>query len=530
VTSGFNFTRIWERVAAVDPDHLAVAGDARRVTYGELDERAERLAGYLASMGIERGDAIGLLLHNRVEYLEAFFAASKLGAIPFNINYRYRAKEIAYLLDNARAQVLFYERSLQDEVDDAVALAGVVPLLIDCGDGDPDDTVGFEVAVASGVPVAGRSEQRGDDLLYLYTGGTTGMPKAVMWRHQDLYDALWELTRRGQAVPDPVEAVERGKRALTALPASPLMHGTALFIAIQTLAAGGTVVICDGAGFDAGRAITRIRSDNVGLLSIVGDAFARPLLDALELDGGRLGSLQVVVSSGVQWSPGVKSELLERLPALRLIDSLGASEGPASQSISTKDTVIEPARFTAGGRVRVIDDDGLDVIPGSGQVGLLATVGPGPIGYLGDPAKSAATFREVGGERMTVPGDHATVELDGTITFLGRGSACINSGGEKVFPEEVEAVLRSHPNVYDCAVVGVPDPKWGERVVALVQPSDDATAAFDAELDAACLEALAAYKRPKNYLQVETLGRSAAGKVDLQALRTLAIDRVGAIA
>jgi acyl-CoA synthetase (AMP-forming)/AMP-acid ligase II len=381
--------------------------------------------------------------------------------------------------------------------------------------------------VATARPDEARDAPDGSDVLYLYTGGTTGMPKAVIWRHEDLYDALWQLTRPGQAVPDPLESIARGRRALTALPASPLMHGTALFIALQTLAGGGTLVLCEGTGFDPRRTIEAIRDNEVALLSIVGDVFARPLVDALVDDPVGLPSLKVIVSSGAQWSPAVKAELLEFMPGLRLIDSLGASEGPASQSVSTKESVGESGRFKAGGRVRVIDEEGHDVEPGSGQIGLLATVGPGPVAYLGDPEKSARTFRTIQGVRMTVPGDYATVEVDGTITFLGRGSACINTGGEKVYTEEVESVLRAHPAVHDCAVVGVPDARWGERVVALIQRAPSSTTDLAAELDRACLAALAAYKRPKDYVEVSGLGRSDAGKIDLQALRALARERLG---
>jgi fatty-acyl-CoA synthase len=522
-----NFGRVWERIAEIDPERVAIISGDRQRTFADLDARASRLAGFLRAQGLVAGDSVGLLLHNRVEYLEAFFAATKLGCTPFNINYRYRGREIAYLLDDADAKALFYERSLRAEVDVALEEAASTPTLVECG-ADPNDTlpvgaVAFDEAVARATPLERHREPSGQDLMYLYTGGTTGMPKAVMWRHEDLYDALRELSHPGRAVPDPLAAITAGKRALTALPASPLMHGTALFIALQTLAGGGTVVICEGAGFDAKAAITAMRRHDVQLLSIVGDAFAHPLLDALAQDPADLPSLQVVVSSGVQWSLAAKEALLQRLPQLRLIDSLGASEGPASQAISTKDSVGQPARFKAGGRVRVIDDLGNDIEPGSGEVGMLAMVGPGPIGYLGEPEKSAATFRELGGRRMTVPGDHATIELDGTITFLGRGSACVNTGGEKVFPEEVESVLRAHPDVYDCAIVGVPDPRWGERVVALVHARGDSSADLRAELDAACLEQLAPYKRPRDYLIWDSLERSAAGKVDLAALRQRAI-------
>ena len=525
--SRINFARLWEQIAELDGDRLALAAGPRTRTFSDFDQRAERLAAMLRNRGLRAGDAIGLLLHNRIEYLEAFFAASKLGCIPFNINYRYLGREIAYLLDNADAQGLIYEHSLALQVDAAISLRPTA-VLIECGGGDQPavrNAVAYDAALEAAEPVRTGRRGEGSDLLYLYTGGTTGMPKAVMWRHEDLYDALWELSHPGRAVGDPLMAIAAGRRALTALPASPLMHGTALFIALQTLAGGGTVVLCEGAGFDPAATLEAVRVHEVELLSIVGDAFARPLLDALEVDPRPVPSLKVIVSSGVQWSPSVKQALLARMPDLKLIDSLGASEGPASQSISTQDNVAEAAQFKAGGRMRVIDDLGREVVPGSGQIGLVAIVGPGPIGYLGDPDKSAATFREVDGQRVTVPGDHASVELDGTITFLGRGSATINTGGEKVFAEEVESVLRAHPAVYDCAVIGVPDPKWGERVVALVQPehADADPGPLRVELDEACLTALAPYKRPKDYILCDGLGRSAAGKLDIVALREKAI-------
>jgi fatty-acyl-CoA synthase len=304
------------------------------------------------------------------------------------------------------------------------------------------------------------------------------------------------------------------------------MHGTGLFITLSTLAGAGTVVLIDQTGLDAALLWSEVERNDVEVLTIVGDVFARPLLDALDRAPGSwdLTSLRAITSSGVTWSPELKAGLLRHLPDVTLIDSLGASEGVMSRTASKAGAEIKPARFAVNERVRVLDEThGRPVRPGSGEVGLVAVTGPIPLGYYKDEAKTAATFRTYDGVRYSIPGDYATVDEDGTIRLLGRGSACINSGGEKVYPEEVELLLRERPGVEDCLVVGVPDARFGESVVALVVASDGA-ALDEAALDEWCRGRISGYKRPKRFFLVDTLDRSAAGKADYRRLRALAAE------
>jgi fatty-acyl-CoA synthase len=367
----------------------------------------------------------------------------------------------------------------------------------------------------------------GDDLIFVYTGGTTGYPKAVMWRSDDLYVSLWQMSRPGTQPPDVEAGMRADKRAATCLPACPLMHGTGLFIALSTLAGGGTVVLLDTPRLDADAVWDAIERERVAVCTIVGDAFARPLLAALEAAPHRwdLESLRAITSSGVTWSPETKRGLLEHLPGVLLIDSLGASEGLMSRTETRGGDEIAPARFKASDRVVVVTDAGDLAQPGDEQIGLLGVGGAIPVGYYKDAEKTAATFRAVAGRRYSVPGDYATIEPDGTIRLLGRGSACINTGGEKVYPEEVELAFRSHGDVFDCVVVGVPDDRWGEMVVALVQPTEGRTLDADA-LGAHCRATLARYKVPKRIVAVDSLQRSPAGKADYKLLRELAAERL----
>jgi fatty-acyl-CoA synthase len=373
-------------------------------------------------------------------------------------------------------------------------------------------------------------EPSGDDLVFLYTGGTTGAPKAVMWRSDDLYVALWQMARPGTQPPQVDATIRAGKAAATLLPACPLMHGTGLFITLTTLAGGGRVVLIDTPRLDPERTWTEIDARDVAVLTIVGDAFARPLLDALDAAPDRydLSGLRAITSSGVTWSPETKAGLLRHVPHVTLIDSLGASEGIMTRNVSDASSDLAPARFKLSDRVVVVADDGTRVEPGDGRVGMLGVGGPIPLGYYKDADKTASTFRVVDGARYSIPGDYATVEADGTIRLLGRGSACINTGGEKVYPEEVELALRAHPDVADCVVVGVPDERWGEMVVALVQPATGrAVCDLDVEaLRAHCRTTLAGYKVPKTVLVLPSLQRSPAGKADYQLLRGIAAREV----
>ena len=517
---------MWDGIAEAVPDRDAIVCGDRRYTWGEFADRAGRLAWHLQHvMGVEAGDKIAIDLTNRNEYLETFYAALKLGGVPCNVNFRYQVDEVHYLLDNSDAVVCVHGPEFTKIVRKAARRIPRPwrPQLLEAGDA-------YEAAIAAAPPgsewVARTPD--GDDLVFLYTGGTTGMPKGVMWRNDDLYVGLWASAHLDRPEPpDPVAAARAGKRAATALPAAPLMHGTGLFSTLSVLAGSGTVVLIDHPGLDPELLWDTVDREGVQLLTIVGDVFARPLLDALRAHPGRwhLSSLRAITSSGVLFSPQVKQALLAAIPSLSIADMLGASEAFGPRHVADAATErVESATFRVSDRVRVLDPvTGKDIVPGSGVEGLVAMCGNIPIGYYKDPEKSAATFRTYDGVRYSIPGDHATVDADGTVHLLGRGSACINTGGEKVYPEEVEGQLRKHPSVFDCVVIGVPDERFGERVVALVQ----VTAGHhldEPELAAFCRRTLADYKTPRRLLIVESLERSAAGKADYRRLRSRAID------
>jgi len=518
--SGWNFATVWDGIAEIVPDRDALVCGEQRVTWGRFAERAERLAAWLRQeAAVGAGDKVAIDLTNRPEYLETFYAALKLGAVPANVNFRYQADEVHYVLDNSDAKAVVHGPEFANVVHEALARfpEGTRPVALEAG-----PAYGAVTATPSAAGAAA-ARPDGDDLIFLYTGGTTGMPKGVMWRNDDLYRALWASGHPHRPdPPDPLDAARAGKRAATVLPAAPLMHGTGLFSSLSVLAGAGTVVLIDRTGLDAALLWDTVAREHVQLVTIVGDVFARPMLAALEEHPGRwdLSRLRAIQSSGVIFSPQVKRGLIAAIPDLTIVDSLGASEGlgPRHTSDASEEN-IESATFRVSDRVRVIDPDtGEDVQPGSAVEGLVAMTGNIPVGYYKDPQKSAATFREFGGVRYSVPGDHATVDADGTVRLLGRGSACINTGGEKVFPEEVEGELRKHPSVFDCLVVGVPDERFGERVVALVQVADGC-ALDEPELAEWCHRTLARYKTPRRFLAVDSLDRSAAGKANYAALR-----------
>jgi fatty-acyl-CoA synthase len=525
---GWNYAVVWDGIAEIVPDRDALVCGDRRITWSEFSSRAERLARHLEEHAdLRAGDKVAIDLTNRNEYLETFYAALKLGCVPVNVNFRYRAEELHYLLENSDAKALVYLDEFAPVVDAAIEhmAEGSRPYRLVAGPA-------YEAAIETTIVPAGWPERQpdGDDLIFLYTGGTTGLPKGVIWRNDDIYCALWAQSHpKKPDIPDPWAAARAGKRAGTTLPAAPLMHGTGLFATLSTLAGSGTVVLVDRQGLDVVDVWGAVAQERVGILTIVGDVFARPLLDALDAEPNRwdLSSLRAITSSGVMFSPAVKRGLLEHLPGVTIIDSLGASEGLGPRSSAGADDDIAPARFSVNDRVRVINEtSGRDVVPGSGESGQLAMGGNIPMGYYKDPEKTAATFRTVDGRRYSIPGDFATVESDGTVQLLGRGSACINTGGEKVYPDEVEAELRKYPSVVDCVVVGVPDARFGEKVVALVEliPGES----FDEDdLRAWCRNHLAGYKAPRAVLQVDSMGRAASGKAHLTHLRALAVERLG---
>jgi 3-oxocholest-4-en-26-oate---CoA ligase len=509
------------------PDREAIVCAERRLTFAELAERSRRLARVLADAAVQPGDAVAISLTNRPEYLEAFFAALLVGATPANLNYHYGSEELAYVLHDCRAAAVVCHADARGRIDAAQELSGAAGAVISV-DGDYED----RLAVASG-PLPGH-QPSGDDRMLLYTGGTTGRPKGVVWRVEDYYLQGWEAARPGTTPPDPRQAMRDGKRAATLLPASPLVHATALGIATSTLNGGGTVVLRDEARLDASALWRLVACEHVQVLGIVGETFARPLLHALDTDPAvaelDLGALRAIVSSGMAFSTTSKQALLAHFPGLRIVDSLGASEALITRSELRSGDVVagEPARaastFAAKDNVRVLTDDGRDVVPGSGTEGVLAVAGHLPLGYLNDPEATAQMFREVDGVRYATPGDRALVHLDGRIELLGRGSACVNTGGEKVYPEEVEQVLRTHPAVRDAAVVGVPDERWGEMVTAVLEVADGVTAFDEADVRAHVRAHLAGYKVPKRCFAIDTLARTVAGKPDYRRLRAIAIE------
>ncbi|MEX2267437.1 MAG: AMP-binding protein [Acidimicrobiia bacterium] len=377
---GWSFAAVWHGIAEVVPDREAIVCGDRRVSWGEFDERAARLASHFWAHGLRPGDKVAINCTNRPEYLETFFAALKIGCAPVNVNYRYVVDEVRYVLDNSDARAVVYDPEFTATVRDAVT--GLPedrrPMSLETGPA-------FEAALAGAAP-EGAWQQRepdGDDLVFLYTGGTTGMPKGVMWRNDDLYIALWTLAHSSSEPPDPIAAARAGKRTGTCLPACPLMHGTGLNITLSTLSGSSTVVLIDRVGLDPQLLWSEVERNDVAVLTIVGDVFARPLLAALDAEPTRwdLSCLRAITSSGVTWSPEAKHGLLRHLPTVRLIDALGASEGLMSRTESTAGSDIEPARFSVSHRVKVLDEHtGAEVAPGSGHVGFVGVSGNLPLG------------------------------------------------------------------------------------------------------------------------------------------------------
>ena len=533
-----NLADMWEAVADRLPDAVALAhGDDER-TFAAFEERAARLATALAALGVRPGAKVAMYLYNANEYLETTFAALKLRAVPVNVNYRYLADELRYLLDNSDAEVLLYHGALAERVEAVRAQLPRVHTLIQVETAAADavpllpGALAFEPLVAAHPPAA-RIPRSPDDLVFLYTGGTTGLPKGVMWRHRDLFvqfSASYQML--GEVPSTPAGVGEAAARLLAMgmagpiLAAAPLMHGMAWFTSMSGLLVGRTVVSLTGRHFDPAELWSTVQRRRVQMCVIVGDAFARPMIAALEEAERRgqpwdLSSLMMVVSGGVMWSAGNKQPFLDRGVGM-LVDGLGSSEATGiGMQITTPGVDPTTARFQLSPTTRVVTEDGRNVAPGSGEIGLLLVGGAVPAGYYKDEGKTAATFKEIDGVRYAIPGDWARVESDGTITLLGRGSVCINTGGEKVFPEEVEEVLKLHPAVDDVIVVGVPDERWGEAIAAVIAPRPGPPPAAH-ELIAFTRGRLAAYKAPKHVVFVERVVRSPAGKADYRWARETA--------
>jgi acyl-CoA synthetase (AMP-forming)/AMP-acid ligase II len=534
--TGWDFASTWEAVADALPDAQALAHGGLHRTWHDFDQRADGVAGWLLGLGVSEQDKVAQYLYNCPEYLESMFGAYKAGLVPVNTNYRYQDDELLYLWDNAEAVAVVFHGTFAERID---GLRGRLPrikgwLWVDDGHGScPEWATPYEqVAVSNPGRQQGSWGRDGDHLYMLYTGGTTGMPKGVMWRQDDLIMMVagqlggsmpeepdYEEFKAGRAAPGPV-----------ALPACPLMHGTGALISMSTLAQGGSVVTLTKRTYDPEELLDTIEREGVNIIAIVGDAFAKPMLRALDADPGRwdLSTLIAMTSSGVMWSEETKKGLLAHHESMLLMDAFSSSEALGmGTSISGGGNAAETAKFQLGPNAVVITDDGELVEPGSGKIGMVGVGGRVPLGYYKDSEKSAKTFRVIGGKRYSIPGDYATVEADGTIRLLGRGSVCINTGGEKVFPEEVEEVLKTCPGVRDAVVVGVPDDKWGEAITALVEPAPDAEVS-EGDLIAHARQHLAGFKAPKSVILVESVGRAPNGKVDYKGCREQAAERVSA--
>jgi 3-oxocholest-4-en-26-oate---CoA ligase len=532
---GWNFADVWEVIAQQLPDAPCQIQGDRRISWGDFDRRANGLAQSLLDAGVVEQDKVAQYLYNCPEYIESMFAAFKAGLVPINTNYRYQDDELVYLWDNADCVAVVFHGAFTDTI---TRIRDRVPLVttwlwVDDGNGPcPDWAVPYEEAAATPtervVAPGGRS---GEQLLMTYTGGTTGMPKGVMWRQQDLIrnlvGSVQPIYGADEADLDQVRA-SLGTRGPVGMPACPLMHGTGLYSMLVILCMGGSVVSLSSRKFDVGEMLDTVEREKVNSLAIVGDAFSKPMLQALDAQPGHwdLSSLLVIASSGVMWSEPVKQGLLRHHPNMMLLDTFSSSEALGmGRSMSSAGGTVDTAHFQLGDNAIVITDDGRKVEPGSGEIGRVAVGGFQPVGYYKDPEKTAATFIEFEGKRYSCPGDYATVEADGSLTLLGRGSVVINTGGEKVFPEEVEEALKTHPAVRDAVAVGVPDDRFGEAITAVVEVADGSDLDPD-EVIAHVKTKLATYKAPRRVIPVPSIGRAPNGKVDYKRLKAYASDQV----
>ncbi|MFI5041442.1 MAG: acyl-CoA synthetase [Acidimicrobiales bacterium] len=518
IPGSFNLADLWELIADEVPEREAlVCGDQRR-TYAQIEERSNRLASWMRDRGVGPGDFVGLYLRNGAEYIEAMWAAYKLRAVPVNVNYRYVADELLQLFTDGGVVGVVHDAGFGARMEEVARRVPSLAWSLPTGPA-------YDEAPASGSPERKFDARSGDDLYVLYTGGTTGLPKGVVWRSEDAFFACiggGDPMRTAGPVTTTTELVERIVPGFTFLPVAPLMHAAGCWTAMMWFYAGGRVVLAPGS-FDPRRIWELVAAEGVNLLSIVGDAMARPLLDAWDEHGGYdISSLLSIGSGGAPLTASIRERMTATFPTVLVTDGFGSSE-TGIQGANRSGSGNGAGRFNAPNAV-VLDETTLrPVIPGSGTVGRVARSGHIPLRYHGDAAKTASTFVEVDGTRYVVSGDMATVEAQGTISLLGRGSGCINTGGEKVFPEEVEAVLRSHPDVYDVLVVGAPDERWGQRVVAVVQPSGGTRPDADG-LRWHCRAHLAGYKVPKDVILVETVVRSPAGKADYRWAAAIATD------
>lgn len=557
----YNLADLFESVVDAKPDREALVyvdhpgtGAERRLTYAQLDAAANRLAHHLLAAGLRPGEHVGLHLYNGVEYLQTAYACLKARLVPVNVNYRYVADELVYLYRDADLAALVFDAEFTDRVAVAQPQADRLRYLIRVGaapadggasadDGAPADDgaaavgaqhalepVEFADAVASGSPLRDFGPRSADDQFVIYTGGTTGMPKGVMWRQEDLFfSGMGGGAPTGEPVKRPEELAERvaaGGEGLVFFPAPPLMHGTSTLTAFIGFHFGQKVVI--HRKFVPEEVLRTIAKERVTSVSLVGDAMLRPLADALAgaLQGTDCSSLFTLSSSGAVMSQTVRDQFQALVPGVLILNNFGSSESGFNGTATADAGPDRGFRIEVDSHIAVVDPATLEPVTG-GAPGRIALRGHVPLGYYNDPAASAATFFQRDGERWVLLGDMATVDDDGVVTVLGRGSQCINTGGEKVYPEEVEEALKAHPDVYDALVAGVPDERWGHRVAAVVQPRDGAGPLTLEEVQAHCRTRLAGYKIPRSLVVTDRIQRSPSGKADYRWARSIVVQRAG---
>jgi acyl-CoA synthetase (AMP-forming)/AMP-acid ligase II len=525
-----NIADLAEHAIDAVPDRVALICADEQITYGQLEEKANRLAHYLIDQGVKKDDKVGLYCRNRIEIVIAMLGIVKAGAILVNVNFRYVEGELKYLFENSDMVALVHERRYADRVANVLPETPNVKttLVVEDGSDVTDEAfqryggVDFYSALEQGSPERDFGERSADEIYLLYTGGTTGFPKGVMWRHEDIYRVLFGGTdfATGEFVKDEYDLAKAAAAnpPMIRYPIPPMIHGATQSATWMSIFSGQTTVLAPE--FNADEVWRAIHGHKVNLLFFTGDAMARPLLDALQAahDKGEdydLSSLFLLASTAALFSTSIKENLLELLPNRVITDSIGSSEtGFGGTSIVAKgEHHMGGPRVTIDHRTVVLDEHGNEVKPGSGVRGVIAKKGNIPVGYYKDEKKTAETFKTFNGVRYAIPGDYAEVEEDGSVTMLGRGSVSINSGGEKIYPEEVEAALKGHPDVFDALVVGVPDPRFGQHVAAVVQPREGAHPTL-AELDAFVRSEIAGYKVPRSLWFVDEVKRSPAGKPD----------------
>ncbi len=520
-----NLADLFEAAVDAYPERQYLVADGKRRTYAEMEARANQLAHHLASQGIGPGDHVGIYSYNSVEWVETAWAVFKLRAVWININYRYVKEELRYLLTNADLKALVHQREFSplvaDLLPDLPALTHVI--VVDDGSDVPnptDEALDYEAALDGQSAERDFGPRSGDDIYILYTGGTTGMPKGVVWRHQDVFYALGGGTDpiTNTRIEDPSLMVQKGANGpIVHLPIAPLMHGATQWSVMGQSFVGSKIVLM--AKFDPHQVWDLVEAEGVNTIMITGDAMGKPLIESLDDVGTShdLSTLFAVVSSAALFSAPVKDQFFARFPNLMISDAIGSSEGGNNGM-----TVVTPGNtaMKSGptvhllGQTVVFDEDLNPVEPGSGVIGKIARSGDIPQGYYNDPKKTAEVFQTVRGTRYVMPGDFATVEADGSITLLGRGSIVINSGGEKIFPEEVESAVRSHPDVMDAIVCGAPDERWGQTVAAIIQPRIGHHAPSLESIQQHCRDSIAGYKLPRRLHVVELIERSPSGKPD----------------